>query len=198
MKIPIPEYVGGESINVFIKFLREFLGYLIDYNMMKPEMDVYQVSAMGSALKDRALKWYQHTIHLNANSDWTFELAMIELKHYFVKDVSSRDAATCFDHLTQKNRMVTELKKDLEQLSQQMIQMPSDYDMSCRFLNALRPEISRTVICYGVNSENSNMEAIFEMAKSIEQGMFYEECQCSEHSKNKGSREAMEKSTSDR
>jgi hypothetical protein len=83
--------------------------------------------------------------------------------------------------------MVTELKKDLECLSQQMIQTLSDYDMSRRFLvNALKPEISSTVMRYGVNSENSDLETIFEMAKSVEQGMFYEEHQRNEHSSTRG------------
>lgn len=68
--------------------------------------------------------------------------------------------------------MVTELKKDLEWLSQQMIQTLSDYDMARRFLNALKPEISGMVVHYGINSENSELEAIFNMAKLIEQGMF--------------------------
>jgi hypothetical protein len=153
---------------------------------MKPEADSHRVSLLGSAVKDRALRWYQHTIHLNADRDWTFETAMIKLKRYFVKDVSSRDAAVRFDCLTQKTRMVTELKKDLECLSQQMIQTPSDYDISRRFLNALKPEISSTAVRYSVNSENSDLEAIFEMAKSVEQGMFYEEHQRNEHSSTRG------------
>jgi hypothetical protein len=80
MKIPLPEYIGGESIDAFLKFPRELLVYLINYNLMKPEADAHRVSLLGSTLKDRALRWYQHTIHLNADGDWTFELAMIELK----------------------------------------------------------------------------------------------------------------------
>ncbi|KAF8693079.1 hypothetical protein AX14_002337 [Amanita brunnescens Koide BX004] len=195
MKISLPEYIGGESIDAFLRFLREFLVYLINYNLMKPEADAHRVSLLGSALKDRALRWYQHTIHLNADGDWTFELAMIELKRYFVKDVSSRDAATRFDRLSQKQRTVTELKKDLERLSQQMIQTPSDYDMSRRFLNALKPEIAGTVVRYGINSENSDMEAIFEMAKSIEQGMFYEERQHTEYGGSKNAKEASNRPT---
>jgi hypothetical protein len=114
---------------------------------------------------------------------------MIELKRYFVKDISSQDAAVQFDRLTQKTRTVTELKKDLEHLSQQMIQTPSDYDMSRRFLNALKPEISSTVMRYSVNSENSDLETIFKMAKSVEQGMFYKECQRNEHSGTRGARD---------
>jgi hypothetical protein len=93
MKISLPEYIGGKSIDTFLKFLWEFLVYLINYNLMKPEVDAHRVSLLGSAVKDRALRWYQHTIHLNADGDWTFETAMIELKRYFIKDVSSWDAA---------------------------------------------------------------------------------------------------------
>jgi hypothetical protein len=80
MKITLPEYIGGESIDAFLKFLRELLVYLINYNLMKPEADAHRVSLLGSTLKDGVLRWYQHMIHLNADGDCTFELAMIELK----------------------------------------------------------------------------------------------------------------------
>jgi hypothetical protein len=49
-----------------------------------------------------------------------------------------------------------------------MIQTPSDYDMSRWFLNALKPEILGTVVHYGVNSENSDLDTIFEMAKLVD------------------------------
>jgi hypothetical protein len=80
VKIPVPEYTGGESIDTFLKFLREFLVYLINYNLMGPSAELHRVSLLGASLKERALKWYQPTIHLNAEGLWTFKLAMMELK----------------------------------------------------------------------------------------------------------------------
>ncbi len=152
MKIPLPEYSGGDSIDSFVGIL-------------------------GSTLKDRALKWYQHTIHLNADGSWTFETAMIELKRYFVKEASSRDAATKFDRLEQGNRTVTELRKDLERLSQLMVQPPTEYDMSRRFVDALHEDIAAAVVKYGLNPEKSPFELIFEKANEVEQGLFYEDRQ---------------------
>lgn len=40
-------------------------------------------------------------------------------------------------------------------------------------VNALKPEISGTVVCFGINSENSDLDAIFEVAKLVERVMFY-------------------------
>jgi hypothetical protein len=99
MKIPLPEYTGGKSIDAFLRFPREFLVYLINYNLMGHNADIHRVSLLGASLKDKALRWYQHTIHLNTDKLWTFQLAMMELKRHFVKDVSSRDAALRFDQL---------------------------------------------------------------------------------------------------
>lgn len=92
MKIPLPEYTGSESIDAFLKFLREFLVYLVNYNLMGPNADLHRVSLLGASLKDRVLRWYQHTIHLNTDGLWTFELAMMELKQYFIKDVYGHGA----------------------------------------------------------------------------------------------------------
>ncbi|KAF8648899.1 hypothetical protein AX14_008773 [Amanita brunnescens Koide BX004] len=158
MKILLPKYVGSESIGAFLRFLRDFLVYLVNYNLMGPNADLHRVSLLGASLKDRALKWYQHTIHLNADGSWTFELAMMELKRYFIKDVSSRDAASRFDSLLQGVKTVTELKKELERLSHQMVEPPSGYDMAQCFLNALKPEIAGAVVRRGINSENNNIE----------------------------------------
>ena len=177
MKIPLPEYSGGDSIDSFLRFLREILLYLVNYNVMGPDDDASRVGILGSTLKDRALKWYQHTIHLNADGSWTFETAMIELKRYFVKEASSRDAASKFDRLEQGNRTVMELRKDLERLSQLMVQPPTEYDMSRRFVDALHEDIAAAVVKYGLNPEKSPFELIFEKANEVEQGLFYEDRQ---------------------
>jgi hypothetical protein len=41
VKIPVPKYTGGESIDAFLKFLREFLVYLINYNLMGPSAELH-------------------------------------------------------------------------------------------------------------------------------------------------------------
>jgi len=89
MKIPLPEYLGGESMDTYMKFLRELLLYLLNYNLMKLDSDAHRVGILGVTLKDRALRWYQHTINLNADGRWNFQSAMIELKRHFIKDVSA-------------------------------------------------------------------------------------------------------------
>jgi hypothetical protein len=44
MKISLPKYIRGESIDTFLKFLQKFLVYLINYNLMKPEVNAHRVS----------------------------------------------------------------------------------------------------------------------------------------------------------
>jgi hypothetical protein len=68
VKILVPKYTGGESIDAFLKFLREFLVYLINYNLMGPSAELHRVSLLGVSLKERALKWYQHTEEDNDDS----------------------------------------------------------------------------------------------------------------------------------
>jgi hypothetical protein len=79
-----------------------------------------------------------------------FEEALVALKQYFVKDASSRDAASKFERIIQKDRSVMELKRELEQLSKQMVQPPSNYHMARRFLLALNIKIQSAV--YQANS----------------------------------------------
>ncbi|KAK2459302.1 hypothetical protein APHAL10511_008641 [Amanita phalloides] len=98
-----------------------------------------------------------------------------------------------FDCLLQKGWSVTELKKDLEHLSQQMIQTPSEYDMARRFVNALKPEIATKVIRHSYNPENSNLNAIFEAAKFVEEAHFYETWEEQKHAAFKNSENSSSK-----
>ncbi|KAF8626391.1 hypothetical protein AX15_004889 [Amanita polypyramis BW_CC] len=47
--------------------------------------------------------------------------------------------------------------------------------MKRRFLDALKPEISGAVLCFGLNPESTDLEVLFEKANAIEQGQLYEE-----------------------
>ena len=195
MKISLPKYYGGEAIGTYLKFLQEILLYFINYNMMTPDADTHRVSVLGSALEERALKWYQQMIHMNADGRWSFEGAMIELKRHFVKDASARDVAAKFDCLTQRDRTVTNLRKELEGLTMQMVEVPMEYDMSHRFMKAIKPEIASTVARYGVNPKNSRFDAIFETAKSIKQGIYYEESQRNEFGTSKSTTGSLKKTS---
>ena len=77
------------------------------------------------------------------------------LKRYFVKDALSRDAASWFERIVQKDRTVMELKRELERLSKQMVQPPSDYHMARRFLLALNIKIQSAVIKFRFNPEDT-------------------------------------------
>ena len=105
---------------------------------------------------DKALRWFQQTINYGVDSQWTFEDAMVGLKRHFVKDVSSHDVARKFEQLEQKNRSVPELRRDLEQLGMQMVEAPTDYAMSRRFMDALKPEIARGIVMRGLTPEKAS------------------------------------------
>ena len=172
-KIPLPEYKGGDGIDEFLSFTKELVNYFALHGYMKPEADNIRLRTMGCILKGKALKWYQHTINYGVGEQWTFEEAMVGLKRYFVKDASSRDAALKFDSLQQKNRTVTELRRDLEYLGMQMVEAPTDYAMKRRFMDALKPEISNEVITRGNNPEKSDLDTLVAAALYIEDAVLY-------------------------
>ena len=67
-----------------------------------------------------------------------------------------------------------ELKRELEWLSKQMVQSPSDYHMARRFLLALNIEIQSAVIRFGFNpDENHDLETIYEAARQVESSQMY-------------------------
>jgi hypothetical protein len=148
-------------------------------------------------LKGKAQRWYQHTVDNNADGSWTFKEALVVLKRYFVKDASSQDAASKFERIIQKDRSVMELKRELEWLSKQMVQPPSDYHMARRFLLALNIEI--LVIRFGFNPENHDLETIYEVARQVESSQTYKlwddiqkQRHLSKEPKDKGSQKASQ------
>ncbi|KAK2465806.1 hypothetical protein APHAL10511_002350 [Amanita phalloides] len=104
-----------------------------------------------------------------------------------------------FDHLLQKGWSVTELNKEGPGTSESTDdQTPSEYNMSRRFVNALKPEIATKVIRHSYNLENSNLNAIFEAAKFIEEAHFYEtweECNWQKHAAFKNSENSSSKTS---
>jgi hypothetical protein len=155
--------------------VKELTNYFLIYNLMKEDLDRLRVAILGTLLKGKAQKWYQHAINNNADGSWTFEEALVALKQYFVKDASSQDAAPKFERIIQKDRSVMELKRELERLSKQMVQPPSDYHMARRFLLALNIEIQSTVIRFGFNPENHDLETIYKAARQVESSQTYKQ-----------------------
>jgi hypothetical protein len=192
LKLTPPEYNGADTIDEFLCFIKEVTNYFLIHNIMRAELDRFRVSLLGPLLKGKAQKWYQHTIDNNIDGTWTFEEAMVALKQYFVKDASLRDAAARFERVTQKDKSVTELKRSLEQLSQQMVQPPSDYHMHRRFLLALNIDIQSAMIKFGISPENHKLEDIFKIAKQVEQSQYYENWDSIQRQK-KGSRDSKGK-----
>jgi hypothetical protein len=103
-----------------------------------------------------------------------FEETIVALKQYFVKDASSRDAASKFERTSQKDRMVMELKRELERLGKQMVQLPNEYHMTHHFLLALNIDIQSAVIRFGFNPENHDLETIYEAARQVKASQTYE------------------------
>ena len=89
LKLKLPEYNGGDTIDELLHFVKELTNYLLIYNIMRPDMDHFRVLLLGQMLKGKAQKWYQHMIDNNMDGAWMFEETIIALKQYFVKDASS-------------------------------------------------------------------------------------------------------------
>jgi len=75
--------------------------------------------------------------------------------------------------LEQKSRTVPELRRDLEQLGMQMVEAPTDYAMSQRFMDALKPEIAGGVAMRGLTLEKSVFNEIVQKAIDIEEALYY-------------------------
>jgi hypothetical protein len=95
------------------------------YKLLRPGLEGIQTDLLGQMLKGKAQTWYHHTIGNNTNQEISLSDALVAMKRYFVKDVSSRDAAAKFDKLKQGSRTVAELYRELECLAQQMVDVMS-------------------------------------------------------------------------
>jgi len=133
LKLLLPEYNGGDTLETFLHFIKEATKSLSLAKILRPELAGIQTDLLGQMLKGKALTWYNHMIGNNTNQETSLAEALVALKRYFVKDASSRDAAVKFDRLKQGTHMVAELKR----LTQQMVEIPSNYDLKCRFMSVL-------------------------------------------------------------
>ena len=72
--------------------------------------------------------------------------------------------AAKFDRLKQGTRTVAELFRELECLTQQMVETPSNYDLKRRFMSALNRETAIEVTCLGYNPETRLMAELLQVA----------------------------------
>lgn len=89
LKLMPAEYSGGDTIDELLCFVKELTNYFLIYNLMKDDLNCLRVAVLGTLLKGKAQKWYQHAIDNNVDGAWTFEEVLVALKQYFVKDTSS-------------------------------------------------------------------------------------------------------------
>ena len=80
LKLMVPKYNGGDTIDELLHFMKELTNYFLIYNLMKLDMDHFRVSLLGQMLKGKAQKWYQHAIDNNADGAWMFEETIVALK----------------------------------------------------------------------------------------------------------------------
>jgi len=172
IKLMLPKYNSSDTLEMFLHFVKEATKSLSLAKILREDMGL-QTDLLGQMLKGKAQTWYNHMIGNNTNQEISLSEVMIAMKRYFVKDASSRDAAAKFDRLKQGSHMVTELYRELERLTQQMVEIPSNYDLKHRFMSALNRETAMEVTRIGFNPETSMSVELLKTAHHIEQSQFY-------------------------
>ena len=198
LKLLLPEYNGGDTLETFLRFIKEATKSLSLTKILRLEFAGIQTDLLGQMLKGKALTWYNHTIGNNTNQETSLTEALVALKRYFVKDVSSRDAAAKFDRLKQGSHTVAELYRELERLTQQMVEIPSNYDLKHRFMSALNRETAMEVTRIGFNPETSTLAELLKTVCHVEQSQFYierEDHESIKHFKPKNSKSSNSKPT---
>ena len=102
IKLPMPKYSGSDSIEHFLRFTKESMKWMSMCNLVRPEHISYHTDIIGQMLDGEAKQWFLQTVGNNSEVEYTLEEAMVALKCYFVKDALSRDTASKFDHIRQK------------------------------------------------------------------------------------------------
>ena len=75
LKLSPPEYSGGDTIDELLHFVKEVTNYFLIYNLMREDLNHLRVTVLGTLLKGKAQKWYQHAVDNNTDGVWTFEEA---------------------------------------------------------------------------------------------------------------------------
>ena len=75
LKLLPPEYSSGDTIDELLHFMKEVTNYFLIYNLMREDLDHLRVAVLGTLLKGKAQKWYQHAVDNNMDGVWTFEEA---------------------------------------------------------------------------------------------------------------------------
>src|SRR6266568_1470060 len=87
LKLSLPEYNGGDTLEMFLCFVKEATKSLSLTKILRPEFAGIQTNLLGQMLKGKALTWYNHTIGNNTNQETSLAEALVALKRYSIKDM---------------------------------------------------------------------------------------------------------------
>ncbi|KAF8645318.1 hypothetical protein AX14_009255 [Amanita brunnescens Koide BX004] len=176
MKVPFkllpPVFKGTDSIEEFLSFTKGLVNYLAIHGYMKPEMDSIRVHLLGHILTDKALRWFQQAINYGVDDQWSFEDTIFSLKRHFVKDASTQDAARKFEQLEQRSQSVPELRRELEQLSMQMVEAIASCSLTTTFLLWTLPILCLLVVVVGLRGALGSPQVLFSKLSLLYTALF--------------------------
>jgi hypothetical protein len=143
---------------------------------MSPAHDKLRIQILGQSLKGKALKHFTNEAEMAQHAMRTldFKEMILSLQDRYYRNAMVLVAANKFERLTQGTRDVQGLADELRLQANRMAEMPSDYTIRRRFIQALKPEISKWILRNGRNPENLHLAELIEAARNYKDTEEYE------------------------
>lgn len=175
-KLPLPDpYSGKPSVEVFQKWITDFVVWCGNMNIVGPELDRKRVQLLGSNLSDQAATWY-YTEVLSPSREtrhWTFRSLVHALHERFVPRSTMIQAIEDFDRCRySSDDGARGFWSRLRVVAVRLPAEPDPYSLARRFLLGLPKEIFDIItINRGLSAEYSPVTELIEAAEEAENSL---------------------------
>ncbi|KAJ3489357.1 hypothetical protein NLI96_g2182 [Meripilus lineatus] len=174
MKEP-ERYDGANDLDVFDDWVLDITRWMAISQLGGPKKEKMRILTLGQLLSKKALNWYRSEIEspFRARREWTFVDIVCGLFDHFVHKTSGKVAGEKFRSVQYDVRKgVSQLYTEMMKHASRMVEVPSEYDQSIVFMNALPEEFRKALrISRKISEEQNTLMEIYYNAMDIEEAI---------------------------
>ncbi|KAJ7572415.1 hypothetical protein C8J56DRAFT_905616 [Mycena floridula] len=158
-----PSYNGHKDLQRFYVWFGSCLRWMKINHLGGSDREEERVAHIGTALEDKAVKWYEDNVDGFADRVWSLFDVIMGLYIAFIHETVIHEATENFNAI-KFTGTVDEFYRELEAAAKRLVQQPDVYTFKTRFLAGLPLWIRNGVFARDRSAQHSSVKQLYEAA----------------------------------
>jgi hypothetical protein len=168
---PTPAYKGEDDLEMFMKWLQDYVNYLEIHQLVGATNDYHRILATSQVLKGKASTWYSNAVkkkpRIRHQGSPKFLDVILGLANMFIMPATAAKAQQSFDRITYSRKEgIRAFAQELKMLSSHILMPIDEYTLQKQILEAIPVSIRNMLIDY--RGLSPSMSSVMEWVDAIE------------------------------